>query len=108
MIHCVDGRSNNSDDYNEESNGDDDNDHLYSTINCNIGDKYDYVMATQSRLFNDNDNEYIQIKTRIELKCLMKTNWLNQTDNQLRNGQIFEANIRQMQPIRIKNSSPSK
>ena len=36
MIHCVDGRSNNFDDYNEESNGDDDNDHLYSTINCNV------------------------------------------------------------------------
>ena len=65
-------------------------------------------MATQSRLFNDNDDEYIQIKTRIELKCLLKTNWLNETDNQLRNGQIFEANIRQIQPIRIKNTSPSK
>lgn len=51
MIHCVDGRSNNFDDYNEESNGDDDNDHLYSTINCNVIIYLFIFVVTNSRKF---------------------------------------------------------
>ncbi|KAH7640079.1 hypothetical protein HUG17_4112 [Dermatophagoides farinae] len=96
-------------DFNEESNvdDDDDSDHLYSTINCKVGDKYNYVMATQSSLFaNEDDGDHrqqIQIKTGLELKCLQKINWLNRTDGHLKPGQIFEVMISKMQPIRIKN-----
>ncbi|KAF7487699.1 hypothetical protein SSS_01976 [Sarcoptes scabiei] len=88
--------------FNEESHhrSDNDRDHLYSKIDCKVGKKYNYVMATQSSLLND-DKDIVQIKSKLELKCLEKIHWLNETSGQLIPGQVFEAKIITLQPIRL-------
>lgn len=89
-----------SDDNVDEPFQESDDDNLLTKIKCKIGDKYEYVMATQSSLMEKNDANLL-IKTKLEVKCMEKKMWLNESSGQLKNGQLLEARITAIMPMHL-------
>ncbi|KAI2805399.1 hypothetical protein BLOT_004395 [Blomia tropicalis] len=91
-------------DYDETENGDDE-DNLLAKIDCKVGEKHQYMMMTQGGLLDRFADSSMMVKTKIELKCLQKQMWLNKTNGQLKNAQLFEAKILAMTPIQNDNKT---
>lgn len=67
-----------------------------------VGDKHDYVMVTQSSLFDQSQGN-LQVKANIELKCLRKKKWTNETLGVIKHGQMLEARIKSIEPVHLES-----